>query len=327
MPPHKNRAAVARKRNMEDMQMAVLFWCYKEPEVCRERLERLRRHDPKLPVYVLFGGEPDQAPEFEKVLHGLHDDFWVYDVEPAPGEIPDEVREPAGGKRWKWYHGDLLLLEWYLKRGVNLEWDTLFVMQWDMLVFAPLSRILPDLRKNEIYFSGLRPVSEIEEQWTWTSAERHPEFRADYLAFISHLKNHFGHAAPPLCCLAILMALPRVFFEKFAQVPQPALGFIEYKLPTYADLFGIRLNTSIDHQVWWDDHQPYSWTVTLSAIPVEIKPITMAMNRLLPGGARIFHPYMRTLPPTKRGWARLIAGSSYRDVRRWCRRQLKAAFR
>ena len=164
-------------------------------------------------------------------------------MESAPGELPDEVHEPAGGKRWKWYHGDLLLLEWYLRRGVDLEWDTVFVMQWDMLVFAPLQRILPGLRKNEIYFSGLRPVSEIEEQWTWTSAERHPEFRANYLAFISHLENHFGHVAPPLCCLAIIMALPRVFFEKFAQVPQPALGFIEYKLPTYADLFGIRLNT------------------------------------------------------------------------------------
>jgi hypothetical protein len=312
---------------MENMRLAVLFWCYKEPEICRQRLRFLRRYNAGLRVYVLFGGEPDHAPEFENALHGLYDDFWVYDADRTPGELPDAVHEPVGGKSWKWYHGDLLLLEWYLRRGESLEWDTVFVMQWDMLVFAPLQHILPGLRSNEIYFSGLRPVSEVEDQWTWTSAERHPQFRAEYLSFIKHLESHFGYTAPPLCCMAIILAMPRVFFEKFAGVPQPALGFIEYKLPTYAELFGIPFHKSIDHEVWWDDHEPYSWTHALSAIPVEIKPITIALGRLLPGGKKIFHPYLRLLPESTLGWLCLVVRTTYRDARNRCRRQLAAVFR
>lgn len=123
------------------------------------------------------------------------------------------------------------------------------------------------------------------------------------------------------------MALPRVFFEKFATVPQPTLGFIEYKLPTYTELFGIRFCQTLDHKVWWDDHEPYSWTHTLNAIPVEIKPITIALSCLLPGGKRIFHPYTRPLPKSAFGWLRLVAGSTYRDALKWSGRQLKAAFR
>jgi hypothetical protein len=312
---------------MGELQMAVLFWCYKEPEICRERLALLRRYNPGLPVYVLYGGEPHDAPEFEKKLQGLHDDFWIFDMKAAASGVSNAAHEPEGGKRWKWYHGDLLLLEWYLRRGAGLQWDTVFVMQWDMLVFAPLKQIVPGLRRDEIYFSGLRPVAEIEDQWDWTSPAFYPEFRADYLAFLDHLGKDHGYSAAPLACLAIIMVLPRVFFEKFAAIPQPALGFIEYKLPTYARLFEIPFWNKIHHKVWWDGHEPYSWRVTLCAVQVEIKPITMALGRLLPGGCKIFHPYTRQIPDTALGWARLVIGSSYRDLRNWCRRQLWSAFR
>jgi hypothetical protein len=93
---------------MGELQMAVLFWCYKEPEICRERLALLRRYDPELPVYVLYGGEPHDAPEFEKKLQGLHDDFWIFDTKAAASGISNAAHEPEGGKRWKWYHGDAI---------------------------------------------------------------------------------------------------------------------------------------------------------------------------------------------------------------------------
>jgi hypothetical protein len=53
----------------------------------------------------------------------------------------------------------------------------------------------------------------------------------------------------------------------------------------------------------------------------------MALGRLLPGGNKIFHPYNRQLPSTRLGWVRLVLGSGYRELWKWCRRQLGAAIR
>ena len=39
------------------MQLAILFWCYKDVRICRDRLQHLRRDNPHSPIYLLFGGE------------------------------------------------------------------------------------------------------------------------------------------------------------------------------------------------------------------------------------------------------------------------------
>jgi len=39
------------------MKLAVLFWFYKEPEICHNRLEILRQHNPTVPIYGLYGGD------------------------------------------------------------------------------------------------------------------------------------------------------------------------------------------------------------------------------------------------------------------------------
>lgn len=296
------------------MKIAILFWCYKEPEICRERLLMVRKYNPTKCIYVLFGGAIEQAEYFARTLDGLNDDFWALDCKPSAVDDSKIEENFRGGVLWKWYYGDLLLLEWYKKRGLDLTWDTVFVFQWDMLTFAPIEKILKGLKKDQAFFSGVRQVSEVEELWEWTSPQK--DHRENYLEFLEYARNQFGYTSPPLCCLAIVMALPRIFFEKFALVPHPEIGFIEYKLPTYADLFEIEISSSTKLDVWWDDIDPYSWKGTLHAVTIEIEPLTILLERCRPYGGRVFHPYSRAMPKSRLAWRRLLMNSARRILSR-----------
>ena len=77
------------------MKLAVLFWCYKKPELCEDRVRHLRRDNPDAPIYVLFGGDPADAPEFERRLGPMVDDFYVFDEPPPPipPSFPDRFRD------------------------------------------------------------------------------------------------------------------------------------------------------------------------------------------------------------------------------------------
>ena len=93
------------------MKLAILFWFYKEPEVCKNRLEILRQNNPKTPIYGVYGGNPQEAEQFESVLSPYLDDFHAF--------IEDK------DSLWKWLQGDLLLTHWYRERGKDLDWDTI----------------------------------------------------------------------------------------------------------------------------------------------------------------------------------------------------------
>jgi hypothetical protein len=270
-----------------------------------------RMYNPSAKVFVLFGGACEMAPLFEKALHGLCDDFWLLDDKPAAVDDAKLDQDFRGGVQWKWYYGCLVLLEWYKKRGHDLNWDTVFVLQWDLLVFSPIEKIFTGLKKDQVFFSGRRRVEEVEELWSWTSPD-FPTERRNYVEFLEYAEKQFGYTGEPTCCLAIVMLLPKVFFEKFASIPRPEIGFLEYKFPTYADMFELEPFTGVDPDVWWDDLEPHSWKGTLHAITVDIEPLTILLERCRPRGARMFHPYSRSLPDNYPGWTRLVIRSARR---------------
>lgn len=129
------------------MKSDVLFWFYKDFEICRERLQRLRRFNKGLRVFALYGGPPLEAETARHTLHKLVDDFYVYSKDKD--------------SQWKWKHGDQMIATWYAERGQHLEWGTIFIMQWDMLIVAPLEKLFSGLQPNEVLLSGFRPISTV----------------------------------------------------------------------------------------------------------------------------------------------------------------------
>lgn len=256
------------------MQLAILFWFYKNPELCQKRLALLRNHHPNIKIFGLYGGPKTKAPLFKQKLESLLDNFYLC---------------PERSAQRKWRHGDLMLLDWYVKRGKNLKWSHLAIVQWDMLVHTDLRKLFPQLGKNEIYFSGLRDiVPSLEKRWSWTSP-RIPRERRLFKKFQTWIKSTYELKDPLPCCLFIFQIFPRVFFDKFKKLRNPEFGFLEYKLPCLAKAWGLKFRRK-DLGVWWYESRGQQ---PLNALPKEI-PSSFIKNELAKsGGWRIFHPVFK----------------------------------
>jgi len=182
------------------MKLAILFWFYKEPEICQNRLEILRQHNPTVPIYGLYGGDLAAAVHYQSALSPYLDDFYVF--------------SGAKDSYWKWIQGDLMITQWYRDRGHKLEWDTIVVVQWDMLVFGAVEELFSMLKQDEILLSGLRPVAEVENDWQWVSPKI-PDLRQRYLEFLTHVRKNYDYKQNPLGCLFIVVGFTRTFLDQY----------------------------------------------------------------------------------------------------------------
>jgi len=255
------------------MKLAILFWFYKEPDICKNRLELLKKHNPKLKIFGLFGGDQKEARKYQEALGEYLDDFYV-----SPSDDPD----------WKWIHGDLMILDWLSMRGKDLDWDSIAVVQWDMLVFDSIQSQFSGMKKDQIFISGTKNLdSETENKWDWTDPKR--EERKNYLEFVDYIKKNYDYTKDIVCSLFIFQIFPRIFFEKYLTVKNREIGMLEYKIPTYAKIFDVSFYEK-DLGVWWFDSKPGE-EAPLNAIPVEIKKDNIIKELGKKNGFRFFHPY------------------------------------
>jgi hypothetical protein len=261
------------------MKLAILFWIYKDIEVCVNRAEWLRRDNPGTQIYCLFGGELEDAEGFRRALSGLIDDFYIFS-ETWP---PDR----------KWVHGDQMLAHWYLERGHSLEWDTIFLAQWDLALLTSVQTVCGSLKADELLLPGLRPISEIESFYNWIKPghdrKRYEDFRRD-------LEESYRFPDEPLCCMFLAAALPRSFLQRYSSEVTDN-GFLEYKIPIYAQIWGHGF--CHDHSIkatWTHERKRGRWHrfwATVHSEKAPVRSVVVALNRLLPWGQRVFHPYHR----------------------------------
>lgn len=268
------------------LDLACLFWFYKDADICENRLKIFRAYNPNAKVYGLYGGDLAQFPEFERRLGRYFDDLYAF----------EEDRPTL----WKWRNGDIMIGRWFSERGQYLAWDTIFVAQWDMLVFGRLEKLFSGLRKDELLFSGLRPISEVDPWWWYIrigSSER-----SEYEAFFSMVKQRYEFSQEPLCGELIVLCMPRTFLEKYVDIPDPELGFLEYKIPIYAQIFGTPFCTRHPYIPWWgDDPEADKVPLLKRALNSETQNVPLRVilvHLLLPKGQRIFHPVFYIYPLT-----------------------------
>ncbi|MFI5240632.1 MAG: hypothetical protein ACHQUB_02900 [Candidatus Saccharimonadia bacterium] len=267
---------LTKPENQTDFNVGIIYWFYKELDVTKNHLELIRRSNPKAQIFGIFGGELSDAPQFQNLLAQLLDDFWVY-----PGTYGTDSYD-------KWIHGDLMLLDWYDKRGRQLSWDSLAITQWDMLVFDEIREILPGLKPEQVFFSGLRELdAHLEKRWSWTK-ETSPD-RADYMAYRENIETNFGYRSTLKCCLYIFEILTRTFFDHYLNIPNKKLGMLEYKNPTYAEIFGIEIYQR-DIGVYWDEPGQDVSKYPLNAVPIGIAKEYIELELQQADGWRIFHP-------------------------------------
>ncbi|MBE9167391.1 hypothetical protein IQ238_07575 [Pleurocapsales cyanobacterium LEGE 06147] len=265
------------------MKLAILFWFYKEPQICKNHLELIRRYNATISIYGLYGGELEDADKYKLILGEYLDDFYIFSQNKSSS--------------WKWHLGDLLITDWYSQRGKDLWWDTIVIIQWDMLVFGSIYELFSMLQKDSILLSGLIPIKEIENRWIWTSTRIVPEIREQYLEFLNYVKEKYSYNQEPFACLFIVVCFPRSFLEKYSRIEQPELGFLEYRVPIYAQIFGTPFCVARAFQIsWFDDSTTSKNRETLNAKRCDISLITILKHLIDSKGARVFHPYRKIFP-------------------------------
>ncbi|WP_207460952.1 hypothetical protein [Azospirillum sp. SYSU D00513] len=200
---------------------------------------------------------------------------------------------------WKWRHGDRMIAAWHRDRGHALPWDTIVIVQWDMLLLAPLKQLFAGLAPDQLLLSGLRSAREVESWWGWLEGSD-PVKRQDRDAFRAYLAEAHGYRDELLCCLFIVACLPRRFLDLYVAAGPPLVGFLEYKLPTMARVFGMEFCTDHPYRPWWASN-PATRNAPprerlLNAVGEDIAFDTVLEEMGRPDGLRIIHPYRRPFP-------------------------------
>ncbi len=144
--------------------------------------------------------------------------------------------------------------------------------------------------------SGVRPVREVEAWWQWTRGEA----RAEYDAFLALVAARYGPVEDPMCCQFIGMVAPRTFLDRYGGIEEPELGFLEYKVPVYAQAFGVPLVADTCFRPWWPEEPATSGATRTETLvhawrtPVRLP--VMLYESKVPHGRRIFHPYHGIYP-------------------------------
>lgn len=296
-PPRELSAAQDKEARMN---LGILFWFYKDLDVCRNRLQLLRRYNPDAPIFGLYGGNKDEAELFKSHLAPYLDDF--------SSVLSERDAE------WKWLNGDLIITEWYRQVGWSLSWDTIIVAQWDMLILGPVAKVFAELREGEILLSGLRKVEEVFDWWRWVKQDEQR-----YLEFVDYIHNEFDYSDSLWCCQFVVACLPRRFFERYVNVKEPELGFIEYRVPTYARIFGVPFSNSKYIKCWWPtepaagDVPVRNRTITAAGQPISFK--TIGYHLAQPNGSRIFHPVGKAFPAGARSARDLLVKRARRYLK------------
>lgn len=262
------------------MKSAILFWFYKSPALCRSRLKLIRRYNPDVPVFGLYGGPFCDAEMYKKLLLPLLDDLYVFD--------PDQ----AHSSFWRWTNGDLVLCDWYRQRGILFEWDSLVIIQWDMLIFDHVQNIFGGLDPNEIILSGVKKLTpKLQADWHWTndSLETH---KARFQRFLLWYRENASQSCELFTCHFIAVSAPRCFWDDYSSLDPMPDGFIEYRFPSIAAFLGYRFASRPELDTCWypighERHQ----TKLLSPYVYPISLMRIWSNRIWKKQPQLIHPF------------------------------------
>lgn len=220
---------------MAEKRIAV-FRFDRDPKACRAAVSALRERNPGVAVHGLYGAGP--GPRRPAVRLGAR-----------PFLRLDSCYCSRHEGQWNWANGDLALLEWYRDTGRRLDFDVLHLVEWDLVLLAPLAAAYRHVPPGAVALTCLTPVSALTGRWEWL---RGPERLRDWNALLDLARHRWSHTGDPLACLGVGPAFPRAFLDAYAALDPPELCHDELRLPLAAQALGFPLvDTGFRRR--WDD--------------------------------------------------------------------------
>lgn len=253
------------------MKRIVLFRFHKEPKICLNRLELIKKYNPNVKIYGIFGGDEKQLSKFhllDKYIEHIH-------------IIPQHD--------WKWRFFDLALKDWFLHFAYQLDFDIVHIIEWDLLYFDSLDSIFRNIQKNENAIACLEFMSNVEHKWDWICEE---PYSKEWIELKIYLSKHFNYSSNYYASLGPGLSLCYNFLKEYSKIEDLYLTNDEVKIPNFSTALGFTNKSFFDFN-WFSDNGVYMY---YNCVNKEIN-INMIKQELLnKNGRRIFHPYRKIFP-------------------------------
>jgi hypothetical protein len=246
----------------------IVFRFDRDPLVCRNHIAHLRRLNPAIPIFGIFGGDSYKRAAFQfgrKLVLGL-DGFYA---------------SPAS-RTWNWRHGDLVLRSWFEDEGHAIPFDIAHYLEWDLVVLDTLERVFGHVPTEAIGLTALTPLSQIENSWAWTTGSNREGFRH----LLSYAAETWDYSGSPYGCLGLGPCIPRGFLERYSSLDAQSSGNDELRYPLLAQVFGIQMIDTGLRRAWQDEAEDSIFNV--GGPPIAREVITAELSKL--DGRRAFHP-------------------------------------
>lgn len=251
------------------MKRVIVFRFHKLPDICVERVSLLKRVNPSIDIFGLYGGERDELSTMQRALRPLLEDIFSL-AEYAPA--------------WKWRFSDLALREWFISVGVHVPFDVAHVVEWDLLLCRPLERMYSHIAGDSIGLTAIRPVKDVASTYSFTAEE---PFSLEWKKLLAWAKSTHSYAAEPLVCLGPGWCVPRLFLEAYSKFVVPEISIDELRLPLSAQLLGMRLSDTRLCRSWYLEDE----LKVFNTYKKEVLVSTVAQELAQPRGRRAFHPF------------------------------------
>lgn len=255
------------------MKRIIVFRFHKLPSICVERIAYLKRVNPHVKVFGLFGGESDQLPGMQNMVGPMLEDIFSI-AEYAPG--------------WKWRFSDLAIREWFINVGVDISFDVAHVIEWDLLLCKPLDALYSHIPYSNVGLTAIRSVKDIETYWPPTATEP-LSLEWNNLLIWAQLTHHYS--GDPLACFGPGFCLPRSFLEGYSAMKMPEISSDELRLPLAAQLLGIPITDTRLCRGWFMEEE----VKIFNTVKKEILLPTILLELEQPKGRRAFHPFRSSL--------------------------------
>jgi hypothetical protein len=238
------------------MTRAILFRFHDHIELCKERIAHLRKLNPGVQIFGLFGGE---RAAFERA---------------SSLDLDHHYMIPFDDPYYKWLHGDLCIRQWYHDVGSDFSFDLLHIVEWDLLLCEPLD-VLFGACTDGVALADLEPMQpRIDRGWYWVTGPRGAEEWKRLQAFCV---AQFAWNDAPLGSVFPGAMLSRDFLEQYASIAVPSYCNDEVRVPIFAQSFGLPV-----HRL------PVEIGETFRCEKKEIAPDVI--RQAYAKGERIFHP-------------------------------------
>ena len=255
---------------MINMRRIILFRFHKNPRVCKNRLDILKKLNPDVEIFGYIENK-NKYKKFKRSLDPYLENVYF-------------IKEK--NSYWFWKNGDLATRIWYKNFGINLNFDMLHIIEWDLLLLKSLDELYEKIPKDAIGLTALTPLSKVEDRWSWTTKKDH---LAEWKKLLKFVKKEFNYSKKNYASLGPGVCLPKAFLEKFSSVNVPALSNDELRLPLFGRVFDFRLYDTGFYRKWFNDNEKKFFNCMDKEI--EMSKIKKELSK--PLGRRAFHPFRK----------------------------------